>query len=99
MTGAYQTMRIEAGRKADQNMGEKFLAGHQPGALWLFDLGFFCAPFLAQIAKLGSFYLCRLAASQLKFFARNAAGELEPFDLDRFLRHAPRHTAALLLLA
>lgn len=90
LTGAYQTMRIEAGRKADQNMGEKFLAGHQPGALWLFDLGFFCAPFLAQIAKLGSFYLCRLAASQLKFFARNAAGELEPFDLDRFLRHAPR---------
>lgn len=90
LTGAYQTMRIEAGRKADQNMGQQFLAGHKPGALWLFDLGFFCAPFLAQIAKMGSFYLCRLAASQLNFFCRNAAGALEPFDLDRFLRRAPR---------
>lgn len=90
LTGAYQTMRIEAGRKADQNMGEQFLAGHRSGALWLFDLGFFNAPFLARIAKLESFYLCRLAASQLKFFCRNPAGELEPFDLDRFLRRAPR---------
>ena len=90
LTGAYQTMRIEAGRKADQNMGEKFLAGHLPGALWLFDLGFFNAPFLALIAKMGSFYLCRLAASQLNFFCRNATGELETFDLDRFLRCAPR---------
>lgn len=52
LTGAYQTMRIEAGRKADQNMGEKFLTGHLPGALWLFDLGFFNAPFLALIAKM-----------------------------------------------
>jgi hypothetical protein len=90
LTGSYQRIRIEAARKADQNMGEQFLAGHKPGALWMFDLGFFCAPFLAQIAKMGSFYLCRLAASQLNFFCRNGAGELEPFDLDRFLRRAPR---------
>lgn len=90
LTGSYQRIRIEAARKADQNMGEQFLTGHKPGALWMFDLGFFCAPFLAQIAKMGSFYLCRLAASQLNFFCRNAAGELEPFDLDRFLSRAPR---------
>jgi hypothetical protein len=50
LTGSYQRIRIEAARKADQNMGEHFLAGHKPGALWMFDLGFFCAPFLAQIA-------------------------------------------------
>ena len=90
LTGAYRQMRVEAGRKADQNMGQQFLSGRKPGALWLFDLGFFCAPFLAQIAQMGSFYLCRLAASQLNFFCRNTAGELEPFDLDRFLRRAPR---------
>jgi len=71
-------------------MGEQFLAGHKPGALWIFDLGFFSAPFMAQIAKMGSFFLCRLAASQWNFFCCNGAGELEPFDLDDFLRRAPR---------
>lgn len=90
LTGSYWTMRIEAGRKADQNMGQQFLAGRPPGALWLFDLGFFSAPFLAQIAQQGSFYLCRLAASQLNVFCCNATGDPEPFDLDRFLRRAPR---------
>jgi hypothetical protein len=90
LTGSYQQIRIEAARKADQNMGEQFLAGHKPGALWMFDLGFFSAPFLGQIAQKGSFYLCRLAASQVNFFCRNGAGELEPLDLDRFLRRAPR---------
>lgn len=90
LTGSYQQIRIEAARKADQDMGEQFLAGHKPGALWMFDLGFFNASFLAQIAEMGSSYLCRLAASQLNFLCRNGAGELEPFDLDRFLRRAPR---------
>ena len=90
LSGSYRTMRIEAGRKADQNMGQRFLAGRPSGALWLFDLGFFSAPFLALIAEQKSFYLCRLAASQLNVFCRNAAGTLEPFDLDRFLRRAPR---------
>lgn len=90
LTGSYQTIRIEAGRKADQNMGQQFLSGHKQGALWLFDLGFFCAPFLAQIAQQGSFYLCRLAASQWNIYCRNATGELEAFDLDDFLRRAPR---------
>jgi hypothetical protein len=37
LTGNYEQMQIEAGRKADQNMGEQFLAGSQSGALWLFD--------------------------------------------------------------
>jgi hypothetical protein len=90
LTGSYQRTLIESARKADRKMGEQFLAGHKPGALWIFDLGFFCAPFMAQIAKMGSFYLCRLAASQWNFFCRNGAGELEPFDLDHFLRRASR---------
>lgn len=90
LTGGYHTMQIEAGRKADQNMGEKFLAGHAPGALWIFDLGFFNAPFLAQIAAAASFFVCRLAASQTVFYCPRAAGQLEPFDLDHFLMRAPR---------
>ena len=90
LTGSYDTMRLEAGRKADQNMGQQFLARHPSGALWLFDLGFFNALFLAQIAKAASFFLCRLAASQLTFWSPRLAGALEPLDLDRFLRCAGR---------
>jgi len=90
LTGGYHTMQIEAGRKADQNMGERFLASHSPGALWMFDLGFFNAPFLAQIAAAASFFVCRLAASQTVFYCRRAGGELEPFDLDHFLMRAAR---------
>ena len=56
LTGAYETMRFEAGRKVDQDMGEKFVAGREPGALWLFDLGFFKAAFLAAIARADSFF-------------------------------------------
>lgn len=90
LTGGYQQMRIEAGRKADQDMGQKFLAQHQSGALWLFDLGFFNAPFLAQIARAASFFVCRLAASQTVFYCHRSGGGLAPFDLDQFLRRAPR---------
>lgn len=90
LTGSYQQMRIEAGRKADQDMGQKFLAQHRSGALWLFDLGFFNAPFLAQIARAASFFVCRLAASQTVFYCSRADGGLEPFDLDQCLRRAPR---------
>ena len=65
LSGAYKEIHIEAGRKADQNMGKEFLSGSKPGGLWIFDLGFFDAAFLAAIAKAGSFFLCRLPASQL----------------------------------
>jgi Transposase DDE domain len=90
LTGGYETLRITAGRKADQNMGEEFLTGRKAGALWLFDLGFFKAAFLAQIAKASSFFLCRLPATQQTFWARNAAGELERCDLDLLLRCSRR---------
>jgi hypothetical protein len=90
LTGSYETIRITAGRKADQNMGTEFLTGRKADALWLFDLGFFNAAFLAQIANASSFFLCRLPASQLNFWVRNAAREIEPFDLDRLLRRSPR---------
>jgi hypothetical protein len=90
LTGSYETLRIRAGRKADQNMGEEFLPGREAGALWLFDLGFFNAAFLAQIAKAPSFFLCRLPASQVTFWARNTMGELERCDLDLLLRRGLR---------
>lgn len=91
LTGGYETIRIEAGRKADQNMGAQFLTGRPAGALWLFDLGFFQAAFLALIAQASSFFLCRLPASQQSFWVRSAGGTLEPLDLDRLLRRCPRH--------
>lgn len=90
LTGAYKTIRIEAGRKADQNMGEEFLQDAKPGALWIFDLGFFKAAFCAAIATAKSFFLCRLPAAQHKLWVVNTAGQLEPFDLDEFLRRLPR---------
>jgi len=90
LTGSYESLQLADGRKADQNMGEPFLPGRQAGALWLFDLGFFKAAFLAAIAKAKSFFVCRLPAAQQSFWVRNRAGVLEKFDLDHFLRFAPR---------
>jgi hypothetical protein len=60
LTGQYETVRMATGRKADQNMGESFLPGCQPGTLWIFDLGFFKVAFLAAIAQAKSSFLCRL---------------------------------------
>lgn len=90
LTGAYETLQVEAGRKADQNMGEQFLPGRVPGALWLFDLGFFNAAFLAAIAQARSFFLCRVPATQQVFWVRDQAGAQVKLDLDEFLRYAPR---------
>jgi hypothetical protein len=88
LTGQYETLQIETGRKADQNMGEPFLSGCQPGTLWLFDLGFFKVAFLAAIAQAKSYFLCRLQ-SQVQLWCRNAQGQVEQLDLDRLLHYAP----------
>ena len=90
LNGVYETLRIENGRQPDQKMGQEFLAGRRPGALWIFDLGFFNAAFLAAIAKASSFFLSRLAASQLLFWTRQTQGELERLDLDLLLRQRAR---------
>jgi hypothetical protein len=90
LSGAYESLRIEHGRQPDQKMGQEFIAGRRPGALWIFDLGFFNAAFLASIAKASSFFLSRLAASQQVFWARNFQGELERLELDRLLRLSAR---------
>jgi hypothetical protein len=90
LSGAYETLRIEHGRQPDQKMGQEFIAGRRPGALWIFDLGFFNTAFLAAIAEASSFFLSRLAASQQVFRARNPRGELERLDLDRLLLRSAR---------
>ncbi len=90
LNGVYETLRIENGRQPDQKMGQEFLAGRRPGALWIFDLGFFNAAFLAAIAKASSFFLSRLAASQQVFWTPNAQAELERLDLDLLLRYSAR---------
>lgn len=90
LSGAYETLRIEHGRQPDQKMGQEFISGRRPGALWIFDLGFFNSTFLAAIAKASSFFLSRLAASQQVFWTRNAQAELERLDLGLLLRHSAR---------
>jgi hypothetical protein len=89
LTGSYATLQVASGRKADQDMGTPFLSGTLRGALWLFDLGFFQCDFLAQIARRGSYFLCRLQA-QVGLACRDAAGQPVPFDLDRCLDRLPR---------
>lgn len=89
LTGEYETMHLEAGRKADQNMGQRFLSGTLSGALWIFDLGFFNFNFFASIAQGGSYFLCRLQAHKT-IWCSKGMGQIELLDLDRLLQRAPR---------
>lgn len=89
LTGQYKTLQLEAGRKADQDMGLAFLAHAQAGALWLFDLGFFKVAFLAALARAQNYFLCRLQ-TQVHLHGRNEQGQVERFDVDALLRRAPR---------
>jgi hypothetical protein len=58
--------------------------------LWIFDLGFFNAAVLAAIANASSFFLSRLAASQLIFWTPQTEGRLEGLDLDLLLGQSAR---------
>jgi hypothetical protein len=90
LNGVYETLRIDNGRQPDQKMGQEFIAGRATSALWIFDLGFFNAAFLAAIANASSFFLSRLAASQLIFWTPRTDGTLERLDLDLLLRQSAR---------
>ena len=94
LTGQYDTLHFETGRKADQNMGQTFLTQAQAGTLWLFDLGFFQVAFLAALAQAQNYFLCRLQ-TQVNLYCRNAQGNVEKLDLDELLRRAPRETFEL----
>jgi hypothetical protein len=97
LSGAYETVRVEAGRKADQNMGPEFVSGRQPGALWLFDLGFFNLAFLAAIAQAHSYFLCRLKAQVVLSVPAGEGGSAR-LELDRLLHRAPREVFELAVL-
>jgi len=84
-TGTTRQIRLEAGVKADQDMGTAMLAGAAPGALWLFDLGFWSLAFLASIARHGSWFVSRLHGGVT---VRAPAGE--PVDLMAWLRGVGR---------
>lgn len=94
LTGQYETLQIESGRKADQNMGAAFLKHAQAGTLWLFDLGFFKVAFLAALAQAKNYFLCRLQA-QVQLHCYNAQGQVEKLDLDELLRRVPGETFEL----
>lgn len=94
LTGQYETMQIKKGRKADQDMGTKFLKNAEVGTLWLFDLGFFKVAFLAALAKAKNYFLCRLQ-SQVQLHCHNAQEQIEKLDLDELLRRTPRETFEL----
>ena len=94
LTGQYDTLHFETGRKADQDMGQTFLAQAQAGTLWLFDLGFFQVAFLAALAQAKNYFLCRLQ-TQVQLRCYNAQGQVEKLDLDELLRRAPRETLEL----
>lgn len=94
LTGQYETLHLQAGRKADQDMGATFLAYAQAGTLWLFDLGFFQVAFLAALAQAKNYFLCRLQ-TQVQLRCHNLQGQGEKLDLDELLRRTPRETFEL----
>jgi hypothetical protein len=72
-------------------MGTVFLTHAQAGTLWLFDLGFFQVAFLAALAQVHNYFLCRLQ-NQVQLRCDKAQGQVEQLDLDQLLRRAPRET-------
>lgn len=80
-TATTQQILLEEGVKADQNMGTPMLAQTRPGALWLFDLGFWSITFLVAIAKHRSVFVSRLHGSVT---VRTPTGE--PIDQMHWLR-------------
>lgn len=81
LTGTTQQILLDDGRKADQNMGKPLLSATKPGALWLFDLGFWSLSFLASISAGRSFFVSRL---QTDVTVRTPSGEA--IDLMAWLR-------------
>jgi len=93
LTGRYEAIEMREGRKADQDMGQPFIEGRVPGALWLFDLGFWDLSFLSDIAQADSYFLCRLQPGVgLSASNSDTTDSGERFDLDSFLQLIPKVT-------
>lgn len=89
LRGQVAALQVRDGRKADQNMGQEFLAGTPVGALWIFDLGFWHLAFLAALGQMGSYFLSRLSSS-VALSLPLAEGQTQRFDVDQFLNRALR---------
>jgi hypothetical protein len=89
LTGSYEALELRDGRKADQDMGQPFLAGRPPGALWLCDLGFWSVEFFVAIARQGSFFVSRLH-SQVTLSVYDGLGQVVPLELEPFLKRVPK---------
>jgi hypothetical protein len=97
LRGSYEDVQVRAGRQADQVMGAPLLTDKKPGALWLFDLGFWNTAYLAALA-VSSYFLAR-RQSQTIVYVTDAQGQRVRLDLDRLLARAPRDRAFELAVA
>lgn len=83
-SGTLSQIHLHSGRTPDQGLGPSLLAASKAGVLWLFDLGFWSCAFLAQVAGIGSFFVCRL---QTKVTVREVVeGTDQDVDVDAWLR-------------
>ena len=90
-SGRIEQLQVHSGRTPDQGLGPGLLAQAKPGALWLFDLGFWKCGFLAQIARAHSWFLCRL---QARVTVRECGKDTDrEVDVDRWLRKQVGMTA------
>jgi hypothetical protein len=87
LSGKYESIKIMAGIKADQDMGKQFTRGKKPNSLWLMDLGFWNLALFSTIKRAGSYFISRLHG-QTNLYIKEK--KLVKFDLDKFLAKAPR---------
>lgn len=87
LSGTYESIKIMAGTKADQDMGKQFTRGKKVNALWLMDLGFWNLSLFSSIKAKCSYFISRLHG-QTNLYIKEK--KLVKFDLDKFLAKAPR---------
>jgi hypothetical protein len=85
LSGSYEQLQIEAGKKSDANMGKTMVEAGQPGALWIGDLGFFDIRFFQAVAKAGSWFLSRLKAG-VKIRVTDEDQSWKPLELGKWLK-------------
>ena len=87
LSGTYESIKIMAGIKADQDMGKQFTRGKKANALWLMDLGFWNLSLFSSINAKCSYFISRLHGQTNLYVKQN---KLVKFDLDKFLALAPK---------
>lgn len=87
LSGKYESIKIMAGIKADQDMGKQFARGKKTNSLWLMGLGFWNLALFSAIKRIGSYFISRLHGQTNVYIKEK---KLVKFDLDKFLAKAPR---------